>query len=268
MPVKPFIDGPEPQDPKAPIWRYVEFWKLKDLVQTGQLYLRRADRLSDEREGLPPAEYERVLQLNKYELNDIRERNNSIGAIAQFRQSFYVNCWHLDIGETATMWSQYGKDGVAIVSRYDLLKQVLQPLVDEVSVGLIRYGSAHLTRWNLLQFIRTKREEYSREREVRAMIWLTDTDDKIDRHLDSAGRPHDRPLRDPPESLPEGIRRDVDVAPLITKVVISPLAPASRLEEVRTLLADKDVSAKVCESSLRQYSSLIPSADELDRFMT
>ncbi len=55
MPVSPFVDDPEPVDPTAPIRRYVEFWKLEDLIQTGELYFRRADKLEDEDEGLPSA---------------------------------------------------------------------------------------------------------------------------------------------------------------------------------------------------------------------
>ncbi len=267
MPLETFVDDPEPVDVTSCVRRYVEFWKLKDLVETGQLYLRRADKLNDEHEGLPPSEYERVLNLSRYELNDVRERDHSIGSLAQFRQSFYVNCWHLEIGETATMWARYGKDGVAIVSRYDLLKQVLDPLSDKVMVGLIRYGSAHLTGWNVIRFVTTKRERYSPEREVRAMIWLTDTGDGINRHFDLNNRVHDRPIYDPPPTLPKGIRREIDVASLITEVVVSPFAPVGRLTEVQALLAAAGITGAVRQSPLTRYSSLIPTDDELKRFM-
>ncbi len=268
MPVTPFVDDPEPPDARSPIWRYIEFWKLQDLVQTRQLYFRRSDKLEDENEGLPPSEYERALNLSKFDLNDIRERDHKIGSLAQFRQSFYVNCWHIDLGETATMWARYGKDGVAIVSRYDLLKQVLDSLSDKIMVGLIRYGTKHLTGWNVIRFVTTKRDEYSPEREVRAMIWLTDTDDGINRHFDLNNRPHDRPIYDPPLTLPEWIRRDIDVASLITEVVVSPFASEGRLAEVRALLAGAGIAAGVRESPLTAYSSFIPKEDELKRFMT
>ena len=268
MPVETFVDDSEPTDPRSSIWRYIEFWKLQDLVHTGQLYLRRSDKLEDEHEGLPPSEYERVLNLSRFDLNDIRERDHDIGSLAQFRQSFYVNCWHLDNGETATMWARYGRDGVAIVSRYDLLKQVLHPLPDKVMVGLIRYGTQHLTGWNVIRFVTTKREEYSSEREVRAMIWLTDTNDGMNRHFDLHNRPHDRPIYDPPPTLPEAIRRDIDVASLITEVVVSHLAPAGRLAEVRALLAAAGIAASVRESPLTTYSPFIPTDNELKRFMT
>ncbi len=268
MPVTGFVDNPEPRDARSPIWRYIEFWKLQDLVQTGQLYFRRSDKLQDEHEGLPSAEYERVLNLSRFDLNDIRERDHNIGSLAQFRQSFYVNCWHLDLGETATMWARYGKDGVAIISRYDLLKQVLDPLPDKVMVGLIRYGTKHLTGWNVIRFVTTKREGYSPEREVRAMIWLTDFGDGINRHFDLNNRPHDRPIYDPPSTLPEGIRRDIDVASLITEVVVSPFAPVGRLAEAQVLLTAAGIAASLRESPLTAYSSLIPTDDEVKRFMT
>jgi hypothetical protein len=173
----------------------------------------------------------------------------------------------LHVEETATMWARYGKDGVAIVSRYDLLKQVLDPLLDKAMVGLIRYGTGHLTGWNVVRFITTKREEYSSEQEVRAMIWLTDSGDGINRHFDMTNRPHDRPIYDPPPTLPEGIRRDIDVASLITEVVVSPLAPAGRLAEVRALLAAAGIVAEAHESPLTRYSSLMLTDEELKRFM-
>jgi hypothetical protein len=267
VPVEPFVDFPEPSDPTVAIWRFVAFWKLQDLLKSGQLYFRRADLLNDEHEGLPPAEYEHILKLSKYELGDIAQRDNDIGALAQFRQAFYVNCWHLHTEETARMWAQYGKDGVAIVSRYELLKRVLDPLCDRVLVVPIRYGTAHLTGWNLIRFVTTKREEYSPERELRAMIWLTGSGDPVNRHFDSANRPHDRPLHDPPPTFPVGIRRHIDFAALITDVVVSPWAPASRLAETSELLANAAVSGTVRASSLTPYSSLIPTEDDLSRFM-
>jgi hypothetical protein len=267
MPVEKFVDDPEPSDPKSAVWRYLEFWKLQDLIQSGELYLRRADKLDDEREGLPPSEYERVLSLSKYELNDIQERDHKIGSLAQFRQSFYVNCRHLHIEETATMWGRYSKDGVAIVSRYDLLKDVLNPLADRVMVGLIRYGSSHLVGWNVVRFVTSKRAEYATEREVRAMLWLTDTGDGVNRHFDLHNRPHERPIYDPPTTLPEGIRRRIDVSSLIQEVVLSPFAQASRLPEVHALLSSAGIGAIVRKSALTRYSSLMPTDEELKRFI-
>ena len=166
------------------------------------------------------------------------------------------------------MWARYAKDGVAVVSRYELLKQVLHTLPDKVMVGLIRYGTNHLTGWNVIRFVTTKREQYKPEREVRAMIWRTDPGDGINRHFDLNNRPHDRPIYDPPPTLPEGVRRNIDVASLITEIVVSPFAPDNRLAEVRSLLATEGIVACVRESSLTTRSLFIPTEDELKRFIT
>lgn len=267
MTAENFVDDPEPADRTSAIWRFVQLWKLVDLVQTGELYLRRADTLGDEQEGLPPVEYERVLNLSRFDINDIQARDHAIGSLAQDRQHFYVSCWHLDVGETATMWRRYGKDGVAIVSRYDVLRHVIDPLPDKVMVGLIRYGTAHLTGWNVIRFMTTKRQEFAFEREVRAMVWVTDTTDSMNRHFDITNRPHDRPIYDPPQSLPEWIRRKVDVTALIREVVISPFAPRHRLEEVRSLLADAGIGACVRESALTPHAALLPTDEELKRLV-
>jgi len=66
------------------------------------------------------------------------------------------------------MWEQYGHDGVAICSRYELLKSALEGFVDKAQLGLIRYGTDHLAnRFNAIDFITTKQEQYRLEAEVR-----------------------------------------------------------------------------------------------------
>jgi hypothetical protein len=57
---------------------------------------------------------------------------------------------------------------VAIISRYDLLKEALDQLIDETHLGLVQYGTAHVTkRFNALEFITTRQKKYEMECEVR-----------------------------------------------------------------------------------------------------
>jgi len=90
----------------------------------------------------------------------------------------------------------------------------------------------------------------------------------MNRHLDLANHAHHRPICDPPATLPEGIRRALDVSSLITEIVVSPIAPPGRLAEVRRLLTAAGIAAGVRESPLTPYSSLIPTDEELRRYMT
>ena len=95
MAIESYPDQLEPQNQHAVIWRFVNLPKLRDLLATQELYFCRADLFSnDESEGLPPEDYVHVLGLNFFDLRDRQEINNAIGSVAQFREAFYVNCWH------------------------------------------------------------------------------------------------------------------------------------------------------------------------------
>jgi len=267
MAVEQFTDGIEPQDPDAVIWRFMELWKFRDLLDSGQLYFRRSDKLEDVDEGVPPEEFARqALGLNPYDINDIQKLNHDLGSTAQFRQAFYINCWYLFDHETAAMWSKYGRDGVAIVSRYSLLRAGLDSLADRPHLGLVRYGWQPGTRWNLLRFITTKQKRFEHEREIRALLWILNSGDSINRHFDADGRVHSRPVYDPPPTLPEGVKRPIDLTTLITEVVITPKAAAGILEEVETLMRRARLGAPVKASSLTQYARFLPTPEELHRF--
>jgi hypothetical protein len=268
MSVEQFTEGIEPANLDAAIWRFMPMERFKDLIETGELYFRRSDKLDDEHEGLPPAEFARLaLNLNRYDINHIQTLNNDLGSTAQFRQSFYINCWHLFDEETAGMWARYSRDGVAIVSRYSLLKAVLDSLSDRMFLGLVRYGWAQGTRWNLLRFITTKREQYAFEREVRAMLWKVDSGDSVNRHIDMDNRFHPLPIYDPPGELPVGLKRPIALATLITDVVVAPTAPTSRIREVQELIVNAGYEFRVRASALTSGAKFLPNEEDLRRYL-
>lgn len=125
MPIETYPYQLEPRNQAAVIWRFMDMKRFTDLMATGELYFCRADLFSDETEGLPPEEYLPILGLNPLDLLDRQKIVDSIGCMAQFREAFYINCWHLFREETNKMWEEYGKAGVAICSRFELLKSAL-----------------------------------------------------------------------------------------------------------------------------------------------
>ena len=58
--------------------------------------------------------------------------------------------------------------GVAVASRYSLLKRALNSCESTLGafLGLVRHGSKHLTGWNVLRFISTKREKFVHENDI------------------------------------------------------------------------------------------------------
>jgi hypothetical protein len=251
----------EPDDEDVAIWRFMKMEKFRDLIITGELYFCRADLFeSDEREGLPPERYlPTLLGLNPLLLRDRQTLNHHLGSFAQFRESFYISCWHLFRSETDSMWKEFGADGVAICSRYRLLKSALGAMSDRAFIGLIRYGEQHLRGVNLFSFIMTKRAGYKDEKEVRAMLWIMDPHAGINRHFDIANHARPFPMEPPSDDVLPGHRRKVDLQALVTEIVVTPWASPAKLREVNTLVNSNGFTMAVRPSGLTRYRELLPS---------
>src|SRR5208283_1118595 len=258
MAIEAYPDQLEPQDHDAVIWRFMNMKKFADLMTTGELYFCRADLFHDKSEGLPPENYWPSPGLHPLDVLDRRKIDDSIGCVAQFREAFYVNCWHLFREERWTMWENYGEDGVAICSRYRLLKAALDALEDRVFLGLVRYGSRHMTGWNLFRFITTKRTEFADEQEVGAFLWIIDALAGITRHVDANNRVHDHPLTLPSDRVLKGHSRKVDVEALVTGIVVTPRASLTTLGEIDQLVRSKGYSVPVRPSALARFRELLP----------
>jgi hypothetical protein len=253
MPIEAYSGQLEPQNQIAVIWRFMNIKKFRDLIATGELYFCRADLFHDESEGLPPEDYRPFPHLNPLDLRDKQELDNYIGGVAEFRESFYLNCWHLFREETSRMWNEYGEDGVAVCSSYRQLKSVLDTLGDRAFLGLVRYGSRGMTGWNLFRFIFNKRMEYASEQEVRAVLWMIDPNADMSRHLDSENRA--------PVQL-DGHRRRVDLRALVTEIVVTPWASSATFEEINKFVKSNGYEIPVQQSALTRYRDLLPAATD------
>jgi hypothetical protein len=249
----------EPEDQNAVIWRFINVPKFRDLMTSSELYFCRADLLNDAREGLPPEQYLATWGLNPLDIRDRRELANTIGSDAQFREGFYISCWHLFREETYKMWKEYGQ-GVAIASRYGLLKSELNAMDDRAYIGMVRYGATHLIgeRANIFKYITTKRNEYADEHEVRAFLWIMDPYAGINRHIDDDNRVHPLPLTLPPPYVLKGQRRRVNLQTLVTRVIVSPWATSQTYDEISQLMKQLGLTIPVEVSELSRYKGLLP----------
>lgn len=269
MSVEQFTGGLEPQNPETVIWRFMELWKFQDLITSRELHFSRADLLGDDNEGLPPESLVPDLNLHPLDIHDALTIDHHVGVLAQRRESFYVNCWYLSNETTASMWQEYGKEGVAIASRYSLLKTALESGKDRGFLGLVRYGASHLKghSWNVLRFISTKREEFAHEKEVRALLWFPDGSPDDTRHFDSRNIPHRRPLIDAPTTWPKFKRLPVDLRSLITAIEVSPWASDGTFAEVNNLVRKQDLTVIIRWSDLARHKHLIGTEKDLQELL-
>jgi hypothetical protein len=118
---------------------------------------------------------------------------------------------------------------VAACSTYAKLKGALEPLTaDKPHLGLVQYGDAHIPKGarNLIANIGTKRERYRDEKEVRAMLWVINPHETGNRNIDPDKRFLPRPMY--PTDSPTGIKRQVDVQSLITRLSFRRLLTRTR----------------------------------------
>src|SRR5215471_16908765 len=156
MPVHSYYSQKEAPD-DAPVWRFFDLRKFRDMMANEEIYFRRADLFDDQSEGLPPeAHVQRILGLDPFDIKDQVALNNHLGSLAQNREIYFISCWHAYQSEELGLWQRYGPDGVAVCSEYGLLKKMLATFPDDTHIGLVQYGIAHLTnRFNAMQFITT-----------------------------------------------------------------------------------------------------------------
>lgn len=165
------------------------------------------------------------------------------------------------------MWVKFGP--IAICSTYRCLKAALDSLdaTDQPHLGLVRYGSRRLTGWNTMRFITTKREQFTDEREVRALLWIRDEYAGINRHFDENNFPHDHPLTPPPpDRVQDFHRRKVDLRSLLTGIVLGPLTTANMQASVQRMVRGNGYAIPIRPSELTRSVQFLPTADELRRY--
>jgi hypothetical protein len=210
---------------ERPVWRYVDFVKFVDLLQTSELHFTRLDHLQD------PFEHSlsRVaVQRNKKKFEPLVE---------------YVNCWFESHSESAAMWSIYAQNaGIAVRSNLDRLEKVMEALpkrlhgfeVNQWGFGRITYLDEDEIAKQLrdpkrrddLTFV--KRSSFSHEQESRLILGVKCS------------------MKDSPTCL----RLKVDLEPLIRRVHVSPTAPEWVADVVRREVRKYGLNTKVAHSTL------------------
>jgi hypothetical protein len=237
--------GFEVLDDRLPLWRFMKMRTFTRFVESGSLYFCRADLLGDEHEGLPLEEYVRGAVTT---MGPETTFEYSWETLKQDRQGSFVSCWTLD--ETLHMWEKFARGGVAVKSDVARLKAVLNSIPERSMLGYIRYSLQH-QGYNILRFITTKRPDFHREKEVRALVWdLTRC-----------------PQNPYPHDMPNGLSYPVDVLGLVQTVIVAPHVQPSIHNEVQELLKKCGYgSIAVVKSGFTGFGHLLPTADEAAKY--
>lgn len=187
---------------RSVLWRYMDFAKFVETLESRTLWFARLDQLEDPLEGTH----------TDAELSGLRKRleehraEQLINAFRRAREGVYVNCWRSGPNESLAMWDLYGRGSgiVAIKSTVGRLREAVAAYGKPIYISKTRYvdwSDAHGLD-NVLVACSRKDLSYEHEAEVRAIIM--------------------RDSEDWPESGKLGIAVAVDVKKLIREVIVGP----------------------------------------------
>ena len=219
--------GESVEDDQAEIWRYVNLPTLLQMLQTRTLFFPSVATLAatDPWEGRWYPEELRVVRNGLKEsmekqldgdagIEEDRNRLEKTDVTATIQEAIgkgvYVSCWHKNSDESAAMWSIYGANhGIALKSRVGLLKAALAVEERPVAILRVQYGSSLGMKEPPILLALRKRNSFSHERELRALV-VTDPSNDV------------------------GIPIKVNIETLIEKMYVWPLAPSWMVDVINT----------------------------------
>jgi len=182
---QPHTTFQEPENKDVKIWRYMDLPKLISILDKKSLFFTKVSKLDDPYEGTIP-EYNSLMRKitiveqnkkfpNQAEFNTLFETtpNWLKKEYEQLREIFFVNSWHINEEESASMWKLYSHDnyGVAIQSTFKKLCESFHNTADIVWAGRVEYldfKKDRMEEGNLFNPFVVKRKSFSCDAELRA----------------------------------------------------------------------------------------------------
>ena len=215
------------------LWRYFKYEHFVDLLSSETLYFVHLPTLSDGLEGaLTNRSRDRLFRHFYYQYGDAATAEGSIDSYEDHKNAFFVNCWHMNDGESYLMWKAYAERGLAIRTTYERICISFDDFAGEVNGSVVEYVDFECEEFsigNVYTAVVAKDKPYLDEREFRLLLW----------------RPEfENPHLGPP---PAGTRVAVDLKRLVERIYVSPKL-RELPQEGRKLLEDRGLSEAVASS--------------------
>ncbi len=218
--------------------RYLDFWKLKDMVESETFYFCRADRLQDHLEG-------RYAKANKMHLtrtyqdflSQFHGTHGPDGLLKQseiMRSEVYILCWQMLDTERLNMWETFTTTtkSAAICSTFGQLTASL-PKEKRLGFAEVQYleQSTPRSEWHSLAPFYAKDPCYKNEKELRCTFF---------RNFNETT----------PNPEQKGVRIRIHIKGLVNKVILHPAFPANMKNEMKQIFRKAGLKVLIKNSSL------------------
>jgi hypothetical protein len=213
-------DFEQPKDESTKVWRYMDISKFLSVLETSSLYFTRSDKFTDPYEGTIPKINSEKISTYFTEFDNASEMQNELLNLFDFnRKLTLINCWYQSEYESDAMWQLYSNNGIAIQTTFGKLKNSFKNSDDNVLIGQVKYidyNQEGMYYLNALTPFLFKRISFEHEREIRAVIWNTQTNRE----------PADEDDEVSIELIDYGKLSNIDIETLIETIYVSPTAPS------------------------------------------
>ncbi len=223
----------------------MDFSKYADLLTTGELHFTRADKLEDPYDCSPMQflgeQYKQFSSANPQG----KERTRQVNIFD--RLFVYLNCWHMNDGESAALWGLYSEnkyETIAIQATFGKLYSEIKDKWprDGIRISKVKYdpdnagesvegfpGAKLFSVFGVEEII-YKRPPFAHEKELRAFIYQ-----RVDKLRENDTLRNEAHLEKLMKERSEYIRIKINPSDLIEKVYVCPHATDLFVESVKNV---------------------------------
>lgn len=230
-----------PKEETVKVWRYMDFTKFVSLLENRGLFFPVADDLGDPFEGSFSAINQKFRPLIKKHISTHPDDRKIGDLIKNLRKWVGISCWHINDQESAGMWKLYARseEAICIQSTFKKLRECLPSHIKTGLVKYVDYNNQWIPESNLLAPFMYKRKSFEHEKELRAILNLSEIDESKIKASDISG--------DPPQ---RGKWVSVNLEELIEMIHVAPYAPSWFEELVKNVVKSYKLKKPVKRSSL------------------
>lgn len=227
-------------DESKGLWRYMDFSKFVNMLDTSSIFFTKPSKFRDPYEGaFSEEDFIRLIGDPYYhEQSDYnQQRGDLISQAQQLLELVGISCWHLNNYESAAMWDLYLRsgEGVAIKSN---VKNLVNSIEGEITYGEVQYIDfiKDMASNNTYETLFYKRSSFQHENEFRLM------------HFEDEERPYFQDY---------GATIGCDLDLLIDEIYVAPTAPQWFVQTVDSIVKKYELHKTVRQSSLYSKQSRI-----------
>lgn len=224
-----------PENANIKIWRYMDFTKFVYSLDKSALFFTHVDKLGDPYEGSYSHANKWLRKLAYSKAKDSRSQEEVLEMMREARKDIFVNCWHMNEGESAAMWLLYAKtnEAICIQSTFGRLAKTVPDYTNIGTVKYIDYEKEWIPEDGIYHPFLYKRKSFAHEKEIRALIYSKD-----------------KKVLTPLKRDENGISIKLDLNMLIDRIYVSPQAPEWFYDLVADVTLKYNLKKKVEKSAL------------------